>query len=119
MKEKEIVEIMKKIFGDSNIKRNIPGRYSPSGYPDIFVIYRGDIWPVEIKINKTKLTIQQQDWFYRCFKSILIQVDTVKHKILFTHHWGSLIPRNFILIGESIKYYETSTANFSRNSYIK
>ena len=107
MNEKRVIGTVKGIFGKENVKRNTPGKFSPRGYPDLFVIHCGELWPVEIKVNKTRLTEEQKDFLSRCRRALLIHVDTKRNHVNFYHDRDQIIPHVFLSLAEKLGEYQS------------
>lgn len=81
MTEKTIIQIIKKALPE-RVKRFSGGQYQPAGIPDLLIlesIPSNNYW-IEIKINRTKLT-ENQEKFLEKSMSVLLIVDEKKKEI--------------------------------------
>ncbi|MCB1147357.1 MAG: hypothetical protein KDK38_11180 [Leptospiraceae bacterium] len=81
MKESEVIDIFRKIFGRQRVHRFTPGPYSPRGVADCMVVYGDRNFWVEIKINRTKLTALQKIFLRSVALPTVFHVDTKKKEI--------------------------------------
>lgn len=95
--EKDVIELVKELVGRENVHRNVPGRYSATGYPDLFLVDKGELISCEIKIQDRELTYQQYEFLDTLKRAVVLHVDRKKQRLNFYFKrslWS--IPYDFI-----------------------
>lgn len=60
MKEAQVIDLLKGLFGKENVHRFTPGPYSPRGVFDVMIHDSGFNWWIEVKMNDTKISTNQK-----------------------------------------------------------
>lgn len=85
MKEGEVIDYLRTIFGKNQVHRFTPGPYSPRGVFDVMIVYSGFNYWVEIKMNSTTMTSNQKLFADSVASPIVLHVDD-KKKIITCHY---------------------------------
>lgn len=82
MKEGQVIDIMKGIFGAENVHRFTPGPYTPRGVFDTMVNADGFNYWVEVKMNDTVITENQKRFGRSVSCPVILRVIGRANKII-------------------------------------
>lgn len=103
MNETKIIELIKEIFGKEKVKRFVPGAFSASGIPDLYLNGENIECFCEVKYRSTKLSHLQKAFFRNATKTgIIIRVNPDTLSILIYAPGGDYYPAELNMLPDRL-----------------